>query len=249
MSRRDNILNGLTGDEVIYKYFPLRYLEPLLQNRLLRVDHTSNWEDVYENFFLKNEFIYENMSGRADGLIGCVYGQSWTLQDESDAMWRIYSNKYRESCAIRIKTTVGKLFSVIYPEKSSSTMHASSSFIGRVKYVSDDELLSWQQRSIPASEVIQMMINSFFIKRKPFEHEQEVRIIRTIPGDFCNIGVEYLEFEIDPESLIDEYVIEPRLTQVQSDVVKSQLVDLGVNPSKIRQSDLYQFKPSKIIIK
>ena len=74
--REDNLLNGLTGEEVIYKYFPLKYLTPLLQNKLLRVDHTSKWEDVYENFFLKNEFVYGNLSGKADSLLGCACGES-----------------------------------------------------------------------------------------------------------------------------------------------------------------------------
>ena len=247
--REDNLLNGLTGEEVIYKYFPLKYLTPLLQNKLLRVDQTSKWEDVYENFFLKNEFVYGNLSGKADSLLGCVYGQSWTLQDESDAMWRIYSNKYRESCAVRIKTTVKKLFDVIYPAEDNQLSHQHTTFLGRVKYLTDDELVRWQHQPISASDMYSLMIESFFLKRKPFEHEQEVRIIRTIPNDFCNVGVESLEFEIDPADLIDEFVIEPRLTNEQSDEVKGKLMDLGVSADKIRQSDLYKFKPMKIIVR
>ncbi len=242
------MLNGLTGNEIIYKYFPVKFLVPLLSDKLLWVNHTSNWEDVYENFFLKNEFVYGNQSGRADKLIGCVYGQSWTLQDESDAMWRIYSNKYRESCAVRIRTTVNKLFSVIFPKGKDLIDLQTSTFIGKVKYLTDDELFAWQQRSIPVNEVIRTMVDSFFLKRTPFEHEQEVRIIRTIPGDFCNVGVESLLFKIDPDDLIEEYVIEPRLSDVQASAIKNQLVDLGVQPGKIRQSDLYKFKPSKIVI-
>ncbi len=249
MNRTDNILNGLNESTVIYKYFPMKYLKILLQDCLLRVGHTSKWEDVYENFFLKNEFVFRNLSGNGKRLIGCVYGQSWTLQGESDAMWRIYSNKYRESCAVRIKTTVGKLFSVIYPLDSKNPVHDTSTFIGRVDYLTDEELIKWQQRSIPASEMMRVMIESFFVKRKPFEHEQEVRIIRTIPGDFSDVGVEFLEFEIDPHQLIDEFVIEPRLTTEQSDEVKRKLVDLGVAADKIRQSDLYKFKPTKIIVR
>ncbi|MBO4529899.1 MAG: DUF2971 domain-containing protein [Paludibacteraceae bacterium] len=248
MNRADNILNGLNEDSVIYKYFPMKYLKILLQDCLLRVGHTSKWEDVYENFFLKNEFVFKNLSGSGKRLIGCVYGQSWTLQGESDAMWRIYSNKYRESCAVRIKTTVGKLFSVIYPVDSKNPVHDTSTFIGRVNYLTDEELIQWQQRSIPASEMLRVMMESFFVKRKPFEHEQEVRIIRTIPGDFSDVGVEFLEFEINPHQLIDEFVIEPRLTDAQCEGVRSQLIELGVSPEKISQSDLYRFKPSRIVI-
>jgi len=39
------------------------------------------------------------------------------------------------------------------------------------------------------------------------------------------------------------------LTTEQSDEVKGKLMDLGVSADKIRQSDLYKFKPMKIIVR
>ena len=138
---------------------------------------------------------------------------------------------------------------MIYPAEDNQLSHQHTTFLGRVNYLTDDELVRWQHQPISASDMYSLMIESFFLKRKPFEHEQEVRIIRTIPNDFCNVGVESLEFEIDPADLIDEFVIEPRLTNEQSDEVKGKLMDLGVSADKIRQSDLYKFKPMKIIVR
>lgn len=35
-----------------------------------------------------------------------IYGQSWTLDEESDALWRIYSSK--ENWGVKVKTTIKK---------------------------------------------------------------------------------------------------------------------------------------------
>lgn len=248
MNREDNLLNGLQLSDVIYKYFPVKYLTMLIRRRLLRVDHTSTWEDVYENFFLKNEFVYGEMRGRADSLQGCVFGQSWTLQDESDAMWRIYSGKYRGNCAVRIRTTVQKLLDVVFPQKTSQEKHASTTFLGKVLYWSDDDLWDWQTQPVMVEDMSRKIRDSFFIKRLPFEHEQEVRVIKNLPGEFRGLGIDCLLFEVDPFDLIDEFVIEPRLAEDQADEVRSKLIGLGVEAKKIRQSDLYKFRPSKIRI-
>ena len=248
MSRESLLLSGLQPSDVVYKYFPMKYLTLLIKRRLLRVDHTSTWEDVYENFFLKNEFVYEGMNGCAKSLQGCVYGQSWTLQDESDAMWRIYSGKYRGNCAVRIRTTVGKLLSVFSSERDKEEPSDPSVYIGRVKYLTDDDLLDWQEQPIWVEDMSRMIRDSFFLKRLPFEHEQEVRVIKMLPGEFRNVGIDHLLFNIDPFSVIDEYVIEPRLKEEQATDVKEKLVSLGVDAQKVRQSDLYKFRPSRIRI-
>src|SRR5438552_2336902 len=71
------------------------------------------------------------------GLRMRLYGQCWSLLDESDAMWRIYSpNK----AGVKIRTTVRKLITAVYDR---TDRYASLKyFIGRVSYESEKELLS-----------------------------------------------------------------------------------------------------------
>jgi hypothetical protein len=62
-------------------------------------------DDPFENFILKSHFIRDGepvVIGPRDHF----YGQRWTLQQASDAMWRIYSPR---SNAVRIRTHVRKL--------------------------------------------------------------------------------------------------------------------------------------------
>ena len=117
-----NVIN-LDLDTPIYKYIPFKYLKLMIQNSNLYFGKVSSWEDVYENWFLKEQMVLssgEKVSAKE--LIPGVFGQSWTLQEESDAMWRIYSkldrtlHDYLDDTAVRIKTTGRKLFDVIYTD-------------------------------------------------------------------------------------------------------------------------------------
>ena len=85
------------SNEPIYKYIPLKYLLKMLQSANLYVGKVEQWEDVYENFFLKQHFVYNGQKERLvmdDIVRKCfsgIFGQSWTSCRSSDAMWRIYS--------------------------------------------------------------------------------------------------------------------------------------------------------------
>lgn len=49
-------MNGLDEQLYVYKYIKLKYLIPLIENKKLRIDKVSEWDDPYENFFLKSNF-------------------------------------------------------------------------------------------------------------------------------------------------------------------------------------------------
>ena len=77
--RNINILNGLNLEAPIYKFFPLKYISTLLQGNLY-VGKVAAWEDVYENFLFKQNFsLVDGTPVKADNLIKCNFGQSWTF--------------------------------------------------------------------------------------------------------------------------------------------------------------------------
>ena len=90
--KQKNVLNGLDLDKPIYKYIPLKYVLEMFKTKKLYISKVKSWEDTYENFFLKQEFRVFGKILKADHIADQIYGQSWTLLNESDAMWRIYSN-------------------------------------------------------------------------------------------------------------------------------------------------------------
>ena len=136
-------MNGLDGKLYIYKYFPLKHLLSLLERKKLRVDRVSKWEDPYENFFLKEEFYAyaeyykKDILVSTEEIIDRTYGQSWTLKEESDAMWRIYSNIKNgiKDSAVRIKVRVDNLFNVVYTDDGCM----ATTSIGQVQYVNAEK--------------------------------------------------------------------------------------------------------------
>lgn len=115
----------------------------------------SKWEDPFENFIL-----------RADS----VYGQCWTLQRSSDAMWRIYSPKVD---AVRIRSTARRLLESLNQIRGSSGHREA--FIGRVRYLNNQRLMSYAkkiQRQGPA-----VLASTILVKCPAFKHEREVRLV------------------------------------------------------------------------
>lgn len=244
-------------DTVVYKYIPLKYLRLMIQNRTLFMGKVGDWEDVYENWFLKETIELESGEiGTATNLIPGVYGQSWTKEEESDAMWRIYSKienpkdgskGYLEEVAIRIKTTARKIYDVIYTEDADM----ATTYIGSVWYLTDEVFREMQDSLSPLSplDLNQVFAMSYFFKRKPFEHEKEVRHIVILPSDDKNFGTDGLSYSIEPDNFIEEMVADPRLSLEEYNYVRGSLIAMGVWADRIRQSKLYYIEPHTIKLK
>ena len=239
---------SLDLDAPIYKYIPFKYLKLMIQNSNLYFGKVSSWEDVYENWFLKEQMVLssgEKVS--ANELIPGVFGQSWTLQEESDAMWRIYSkldrtqHDYLDDTAVRIKTTARKLYNVIYANDEDFY----TSYIGAVKYLSQNDFLKMQDSLSPLNplDLSEVFVKSYFFKRAPFEHEKEVRPILIYSPKHENFGKDGVSFNIDFDNLIDEMVTDPRLTPDEYRTVRGQLIGLGAKSDKVRNSELYNIPP------
>lgn len=246
-----NVIN-LDLDTPIYKYIPFKYLKLMIQNSNLYFGRVSSWEDVYENWFLKEQMVLSSgEKGSATDLIQGVFGQSWTLQEESDAMWRIYSkvdkkqpDDYLDDTAVRIKTTGRKLFDVIYTDDKDY----NTSYIGAVSYLSQDDFLKMQNSLSPLNpmDLSEVFVKSYFFKRTPFEHEREVRPILIYSPKYENFGKDGVSFDIDFDNLIDEMVTDLRLTPDEYRTVRGQLIGLGAKSNKVRNSELYNIPPHTI---
>lgn len=245
-----NVIN-LDLDAPIYKYIPFKYLKLMIQNSNLYFGRVSSWEDVYENWFLKEQMVLPlGEIGSAKELIPGVFGQSWTLQEESDAMWRIYSkldrtlHEYLGDTAVRIKTTARKLYNVIYANDEDF----NTSYIGAVTYLSQTDFLEMQNSLSPLNplDLSEVFVKSYFFKRAPFEHEKEVRPILIYSPKHENFGKDGVSFDIDFDNLIDEMVTDPRLTPDEYRTVRGQLIGLGAKSDKVRNSELYNIPPHTI---
>jgi hypothetical protein len=240
-------LNGLALDTKIYKYIPIEYVESMFKSKKLIFGKVNDWDDVYENYFLKQDLrMSTGVSIDTSSVMERCYGQSWTLLEESDAMWRIYSP---HKDAVRVSTTAEKLIDVLYVDDSCS----ANTYIGSVIYRSrkdiEEELSSMQQGGLtiePSFSLEALIRDSLYTKRSEFEHEHEVRILRMDPTDVK--PQKPFEVSFNPQTLFDEIVIDPRTTDDQYQKSKILLINAGADESNIRKSQLYTMNRFKIYI-
>lgn len=228
-------------DLVMYKYIPLKYVLNMLETGKFRFDNIKKWEDVYENFVDKEEICLLN--SKRDKMYGrACYGQSWTEQEESDAMWRIYSPAKN---AVRVKTVYPLIYNVSGEWNDNHKDNPIIPTIDRVFYADEDEINKWLVSNTPMNHwaFIELQCESLFIKRREFEYEKEVRVILST---YNKEEKEYVEVDFDPNKVFRDIVIDPRVTDEEFAQQRDRLVEHGYNGDKIRKSTLYDFHRVKL---
>lgn len=229
-------------EKYVYKFFRWDSLQPLLKNKKLRLERTETWEnvdsdgDVYENCVF-NSLYNNNLPLEKSN----IYGQSWSFNRSSDAMWRIYSQKPLkgqhindlQKTAVKVKTTIPKLKKVLL-NPISPIDYDKYSYMGKVKYMGPKKYKEWLNNSEKNK-----IIKSLFIKRWAYVHEREYRIIVYVDSEK---SPENIEFNIDTNYLFDRFFLDPRLDDTQRKEFENCLVEsYGISKEKIDKSSLYTF--------
>lgn len=201
-------------DKPIYKIIPMNRLLDMLRDNELILVNIKLWEDVYENFFLKSKFKFEDEEFDIESDSDHYFGQSWSFEKDSDALWRIYSP---DKQSVRIKTSLKILFNTIIETYDDENNYGFifDRLIGAVSYKSKPELEDWIKEQTIKRENIQPNIEeSLFLKRDNFKHEKEVRAIYFPDKDDAKIkpnsNSQLVSFKIDALHFIDEITFDPR---------------------------------------
>lgn len=229
----------------IYQILPVKYLIKIFRNKTLRFNNIlKSWEDPYELFMPKQKITIEGypLYNAQSNLQKNYYGQCWSLNRDSDAMWRIYSPD-KES--VRIKTTVIKMIEVL--DQTRGMMWVAPLF-GKVKYLPQNKITEWLLHTQTEEKlwIYNCFSESLFIKRHEFEHENEVRFL-IYNGNFgdtptpANVHDDYIDMQVDPSCFIEEIALDPRLSNDDFEDRKVLLSSItGSIP--ICKSDLYSFQ-------
>ena len=239
---RDRKLGRIESfDLVMYKYIRLEYVLNMLETGKLRFDNIKKWEDVYENFVDKEEIQLLNYK-HIDMPSRVLYGQSWTTQEESDAMWRIYSNAGH---AVKVMTIYPLILNVLVEWNEKHKDNPIWLTTDRVFYADEIEINNWLLSNSPMNfwAFSELRQESLFIKRKEFEHEKEVRVILRIDSKDEN---DYISLDFDANLMFREIVIDPRVSDEEFIRQRDSLIDRGFDPTKIRKSTLYDFKKIRL---
>lgn len=235
---------GIDDTEMnIYRVFPEYRFTRLVTSRRIALVRPEQWDDPFENFFLKSQ--RSDAQGNTVSLHNLAskwYGQCWTTNSDSDAMWRIYGH---DKHGIKVKTTIRKLFDCFFSQDTACP--ELKYFIGRVSYRSREHIVN-MIREVPFENIAFGGTNEGFasllcVKREEFEHEKEVRMLFSDVMNSCS-GRDFAEFAFDCNSVLEEIVLDPRLSEFDFNRSMEHLRSLGCT-IPIEQSPLYQF-PSEI---
>jgi hypothetical protein len=200
------------------------------------------WDDPFENFILKSPGIMPNGENVRFGFHDHLYGQCWSLKVESDAIWRIFAP---DKDGVKIRTTVNKLYYSLY-EQANPANKDISCFIGKVKYLAKKKLIEYVDNFNPIDSRGDRIASSLLIKRTPFSHENEVRLIymqhdRNLPDS--NI----FQYPFDVLKTVDQITFDPRMDYDKYVEYKNEFKSLGFE-GNIIQSSLYT-PPKGFLIK
>jgi hypothetical protein len=232
----DNIIGKIDKDTKIYRIFPRTYFLQLFQENRNALVLPTKWKDPFENVFLKADVVVSATGEKGKfEFHDDVYGQCWTLETASDAMWQIYS---REKDSVRVRTTVGKLFASLC-DRHNDWAHVSC-YIGRVEYLTETDLKEFGRtvfKSFPPSEAV---ARSLLVKRRAYKHENEVRIIYFQPSDTKYTNGVY-SYSLEPRSIIDQVMVDGRVAYSDFLPFKKQVMELtGLSASQVKLSLLYR---------
>ena len=152
-------------------------------------------------------------------LINC-----WYMNDhESDAMWKLYSSNKQ---SIAIQSTIGRL-------KGCFKKTAEGIWIGEVEYV---DFKNWE----PSNRIFNIgdanTLKAFFLKRKGFEHEREIRAITNILYNKHKQEKGIL-VDIDLNELVETIVISPIsedwFINLTSNIIKKYSYRFSVKKSEL----------------
>jgi len=224
----------------IYRIFPLKRFREIVANRVNTLVRPAKWDDPFENALLKAKIVLDDGSVGSAEFKDDLYGQCWTTQIDSDAMWRIYSP---DKSGVRLRTTVGALLDSLV--SSCPQYHESgcfSCFIGRVEYCTQDEIISrftdpeWAKTHVLDTTGCGQA-SALLLKRPEFAHEKEIRLIY-FANEQNRTGSDVYSYPIDPQALFDEVAFDPRWDAAEFDVAKVEAEKAGFD--NVVQSPLYR---------
>lgn len=217
---------------ILWRYIDLEKLLALLATRslhLCRLDHFSDpWEGVWPKPLVdqirKNwgategeGFFRVTTKSRQSFFVSCWHANT----HESAALW----DQYAKSSGFAIRTTVGRL---------KQAISSREFYLGSVEY------LDFEKDNV--SEL--NMLRPAFLKRKSFQHEQEVRLMvwdlpvqgEEIAWDQCRSSH---ILPVDLDTLIESVFASPTLDDWLLPHVQELFCRFGLSNIQIRKSDLY----------
>lgn len=235
-------------DTKVYRIIPIERMFQLFHENKNVLVRPKLWSDPWENLIFNSTFK------RDDQIVDVeykdrIYGQCWTYETASDAMWQIYSPI---ATGVRIKTSIRKLANIFCGQMRKWTH--SQCAIGEVAYLREKKFEMYRKDPFPHGVNQESFFDSLLKKRNAYKHENELRILFTSSDDnddapewFSDDGNLFFS-DFDARNTIEQIMLHPGLDPALGDVMKTSISNAtGFPIDKIKRSLLYK-KPDPITV-
>jgi hypothetical protein len=219
------ITEPLVLDTPIYRFLTFSALMTILEEKRMPLRKIIKWDDPWElparylvgiDVFKEKEQEYK------------VFGNCWTKEPESDALWRIYSQDCKGVC---ISSTVGML------KKTVIKNHPNiSACIAEITYDSVENYLLNDLFGKQYSDKYPQPYLDACIKRQAFTHEQEIRFMVHAKEILAPTPDFFTLEKIDHRFLIKEIIFDPRVDEWYFNTMSKYLSRYKIS---VRKSPLY----------
>ena len=239
-----DLLNGLLGSDQIHRYCSIEELYSTVRGKLM-LTCPFKWEDQFENPLFRAKLI--NRDGKPVPLQEAgrkLYCQSWTLEEESDAMWKLFGSGGK---GVRITAKSWDLLFQAYNAYDIENNEAVYTKIGKVLYIDETELRElfetedkfYKRFMEPNGKGFN---ESLLFKRKAYLYEKEARLIaHDFDGRFGCSETMRLEMETPHRGCdwIEHVTFGPAVESATYETHRKKLTKLGLSNEKISSSTLY----------
>ncbi|MDF1617322.1 DUF2971 domain-containing protein [Petrocella sp. FN5] len=228
-------------DKKIYRIFDIERFEQMLLDNANIFVAPRLWDDPYEDIlysiFKDNDEIFFDYKVNRHAL----FGQCWTTNEDSDAMWRIYSQRNR---GVKVEVKLRDYHDYLEVNSNGS---GSRVLVSKVEYLSSRKI---EENLLDAKvdadflyglkggwdDFPNIRMKSLSYKRTEFEHEKEIRVLLYTSNAQKN---QILKIEMDINKIFKAITLDPRLKKDEFEYLKKRLQTLGYK-GKIKQSELYR---------
>ena len=224
----------------------------ILDNKEIVMVQPKCWTDPMENIIF-NARIIKNGVPFEHPAKDKIYGQCWSYDEDSYALWQIYTTKANNDgitmrhAGVRITTHLDRL-------EQLSNKNIGDFYYGVVNYLTQKDLLQLPKnkeyiKCLQSDEINDEHVQSLLLKRKSYKYENEVRLLSIPDKSLIDANNERMcRIKLEPLEFISSVRLDPSLTSTEFKDLKEKLVDqYGFKPTAVTQSSLG--RQNKLIFK
>jgi len=224
----------------------------ILDNKEIVMVQPKCWTDPMENIIFNARIIKNGMPFKHPAK-DKIYGQCWSYDEDSYALWQIYTIKPDDNGitqrhpGVRITTHLDRL-------NQLSDNNNGDFYYGVVDYLTQKDLLQLPKnkeyiKCLQSDEINDEHVQSLLLKRKSYKYENEVRLLSIPDKSLIDTKNERIcRIKIAPLEFISSVRLDPSLNPKKFKDLKEKIVDqYGFKPTAVTQSSLG--KQNKLIFK